>query len=238
MDNIEEKLFHGINLNNYDPYIGNLTEIKILEMILSSGQILTREDLNKINSNIIQYINNSYSQHKDEVCVAFHPYNIKYQSKEDKYEDAYYDFVMFHISIILKENLLYDKVYSITGMPREVRIKSSILLSEYIEAIGYYDKITSMIEKLEKLIENENYSEIKKLFFEVYYRDFIRAQDVKAYVRNEYIEYHKIQKILKKHNYNIQIVDPFTGQEFNNIDDSIINAEKVIKKIKSIREKI
>ena len=44
MENIEEKFFHGIELGTYKDN-NDLTSIEILELILKSGKILSRQDL-------------------------------------------------------------------------------------------------------------------------------------------------------------------------------------------------
>ena len=58
MININQKLFHGINLGNYDEYIGNLTDLEVLDSILKLGSILSRKDLKRLK--ICNPINQNY----------------------------------------------------------------------------------------------------------------------------------------------------------------------------------
>ena len=159
-----------------------------------------------------------------------------------KYEgfDAFYDWVFSNISIILSKNIIINNSYNtIGGLPREVMVNNSINLRKNIEAIGYHDEITQIIDTLEKLIQIEDYEGLVNIYCTNYYNNFLRINpdniiDIEKYVKKQYIRYNKIKELLKKYKYNIPIIDPYTGKEHKSIDDSIINANKVLAKRKEI----
>lgn len=106
MINIEGKLFHGINLTNYNEYAGDLSELKVLEIILKSGKILNRNDLEKEKTNNLYYLNPNYCQKNNEICLAFHPNNTKYEAI------GYYDKITDMTETIdrLLDNKCYEKI--------------------------------------------------------------------------------------------------------------------------------
>ncbi len=234
MININQKLFHGINLGNYDEYIGNLTDLEVLDSILKLGSILSRKDLKRLK--ICNPINQNYYQKIDEVCLAYHPNNSKFNVTPDFLfrEDAFYDFVMYHISIILDEKILNDNSYTIEGIPRELRVLHSISLPEYMVAIGYNDKITTIVTTINNLIDEKNYAKLKKLVYNSYYHEFLITKNIEQYIEYEFECYNRIKALLISNGYTIPIVDPFTGNEHDSIENSIIKSETVIKKMKQI----
>lgn len=72
INNIEEKLFHGINLEYYKDKI---SELKIYSQILKSEKIKTREELLEEKYLYYDKLPRIYEQETDEVCVAIHPKN-------------------------------------------------------------------------------------------------------------------------------------------------------------------
>lgn len=238
MINIENKLFHGININNYIEIINNLEATQILESILKLRKILTREELEQENKELLNYINPWYSQKVNEVSLAFHIYNKRYRLIDNDYQDAFYDYILPNISIVLDDRILIDRNYSVVGLPREIRLTDSILLDGNIEGIGYRDKLNKLIIKINKLIDSRNYIELKKIIINPNYYYFFKEEEIKKFVNDEYTEYNKIKELLEIYNYDIAIVDPVTGQEHNSVEDSCIETEKILSKIKNIREKL
>ena len=234
MIKIENKLFHGINISNYNE-TSNLSELYVLKEILKLGKILNRKDLYTEKQEIIPHLNHEYYQADNEICLAFHPNNKEYELLIDPIEDAFYDFIMNHISIILSEQLTINNFYKVAGIPREIRVEKSIVLPEYIEAIGYCDKVTKIITTINGLISEENYEQLKKLILNNYYHEFFLVKDAKKYVESEYQEYNQIREILQNTGYNIPIVDPLTGLEHNSIEENIDKVEITLNKIKKIR---
>lgn len=248
MIKIEEKFFHGIELSTYISK-NDLTSIKILELILKSEKILSRQDLMTENPYIYVRINSECKQEMNQICVSSHPNNKifllpdnrdKFNVPQYKKFDAFYDWILPNISFILSEQIIINNSYSTAGgVKREIMIDNSIDLREYVEAIGYHDKITQIVNIMESLIKKEDYDGLVNIYSTEYYNSFIRLNpeniiDIKEYINKQYTKYNKIKELLKKYSYDIPIIDPFTGKEHKPIEDSIINAQKVLSKRKEL----
>lgn len=200
IDNIEEKLFHGINLEYYKDKIN---ELKIYKQILKSEKIKTRNELLKEQYPYYDKLPRIYEQTKDEVCVAIHPKNKTFKYVYDTYDygTAFYHYIRNHISFVLSEDLLNSVDYTLQyGDNGEMRIKNSINLKNYLIAIGIYNYADSIA----KLSQPTNNYFLYQLFLE----DKKRYSDV--------------NELLKLYGYNIPIIDSLSGEVIeDNYDEKI-----------------
>lgn len=236
---IEHKLFHGINLGNYRDareLPTELTTLSVLRSILETGKILTREDLYLSGSIVCYYMNDRTLQEQDEVCLAFHPKNGNFLPKEKRTIDAFDEWVLDGLSIILSDQILANSIYKQAGLPKEIRVKKSIELKNNILAIGYHDEIAKIICDINEKILLKDYDALGYMFFKNYYAKFLRARDIRSYINNIYYGYdnNEIKEILTEHGYNIPIVDPLTGRNYTPIEEAYIEAEKTLIKIRKL----
>lgn len=238
MENIERKFFHGIDISGYE-YPDGVTAIKVLESILETGKIYTRNEFfNTKNDphNILYHISRSYNQEDDEVCLAFHPSNNDFPVRIDEPDyNAFKFFILDNISFIFSEQIIANREYKVMGMPREFRIKGSLELSGNLEAIGCRDKINPLIMNLEKILEREDYDNLREAMKIADYNYILRASDTKKYVKDKYKRYNEIKELLLKYKYKIPIVDPLTGQEY---EEDIIKAEEIVSKTRIMLRKL
>ena len=228
---VRNKLFHGINLSNYYEEIGDLTDIDILKSILESNYIYSRNDLYEKKEEISRFLNLSYLQKEDEVCLALHPNNDIFNiCQSSSLEDAFVDFIENNISLILDEALLEDREYQISGMPREIRVRESICLYPYLIAIGYYDRYYQGIKKLEKIVKKPiiNYGDISK-YCEV--RDIVCLNNFEDKLLKSKRKYFIIKELLKAYGLCISIVDPYTGIPISEDLDKEISQAKVLRNL-------
>lgn len=210
INNIEEKLFHGINLEYYKDKI---SELKIYSQILKSEKIKTREELLEEKYLYYDKLPRIYEQATDEVCVAIHPKNETFRYVYDfdiYYGTAFYHYIRTHISFVLSEDLLNSVDYTLQyGDAGEIRIKSGINLRKYLIAIGIYNFADS-IAKCD-LISNNYY--LYRLFLE----------DKKRYLF--------VNRLLNEYGYNIPIINSINGKVIeNNYDIKILKyCDRVIR---------
>ncbi len=210
INNIEEKLFHGINLEYYKDKI---SELKIYSQILKSEKIKTREELLEEKYLYYDKLPRIYEQATDEVCVAIHPKNETFRYVYDfdiDYGTAFYHYIRTHISFVLSEDLLNSVDYTLQyGDAGEIRIKSGINLRKYLIAIGIYNFADS-IAKCD-LISNNYY--LYRLFLE----------DKKRYLF--------VNRLLNEYGYNIPIINSINGKVIeNNYDIKILKyCDRVIR---------
>jgi hydroxymethylpyrimidine pyrophosphatase-like HAD family hydrolase len=212
IDEIENKIFHGINLKYYKSKIDDL---EILKRVLESGKIMSRDDLKKSNYNYsnLPYI---YEQSDDETCFAIHPKNQSFiYVYDDDFSEAFYQYIRFNISFVLSENIL-SKGYSLQfGIPGEVRIPSSISLKENLVAIGCFDEIEFLLEKIKICKE-------KRLIFS---SELLSTDNIYEYTIKKKNKIYAIREILKEYGYGVPVIDPFFGNIIEgSYEDDILKA--------------
>jgi len=233
---VKNKLFHGINLGNYGEYIGSLKATDVLEQILESGTIYTREELYKKRKELYCFLNNFYGQKNNEVCVALHPDNTNFTERyllagTTSGLEAFGSFVEKNISLILNERILNDKQYTTKGMYGEIRVQNSISL-DYLDGIGYYDKIDFAINELKKILDSCDKIGYKRIRFDPGIRELMNIENLSEYINQEKQKYFKIKNLIEKYNYSVTMVDSYSGQP---IEENIVLE---IEKASEIREKI
>lgn len=219
MEKIEEKIFHGINTSNYKKQI---KDIDIFESILKYGAILTRKDLKDQEYEYMDYLPNLYSQTSQEVCLAIHPKATSFYEEND-IGDAFYKFVRFHLSFIFDSSMLnkvkFDTAY---GMAGEIRVKGSIKLEENLIAVGYFDEIMFVLEKMRNPKTNYQLSP--------FYESLISYDNPRVYIEAKKEKFYFIKKLLKDYKMNVPIVDPFTGKLVN--DNPNVDLEEINKALR------
>lgn len=119
-------------------------------------------------------------------------------------------------------------------MHGEVRVQNSISL-DYLDAIGYYDKIDYAINQLEQVLHNCDKISFKRLRFEPGIREVMNEQDLAEYIHQEKQKYFEIKNLLEKYNFSIQIVDSYSGQSIEeNLDLQIEKALEIREKTKKM----
>lgn len=233
MENIQNKLFHGIDIEFFPE---SITSIKILELILESGKIYTKNDFFKKENdpyNLLYYLSREYNQEDNEVCLALHPNNNQFSIRKDKNcpdRNAFNFWILNNISLIISEKILLNREYKIMGVPGEIRISDSINLEKNVEAIGCRDIIKPVVTNLKISIEQGNYENLIRMNNTADYHYFLAAKDTKKYINDKYKRYNRIKEVLNKCDYNIPIIDPITGEEFAEENDIIIKAEEIVLK--------
>lgn len=226
MDGIEEQIFHGINVSNYQKE-SNLEEIDIFESILKYGKVLTRKDLKECGYQYINDLPSLYSQNPNEVCFAIHPKATSFY-EDDNIGDAFYSFVRFHLSFIFNSSML-NKVKSNTafGMAGEIRVIGSVILNENLIGVGYFDEIMYTLDKIRK--PKTNYQ------LNPFYQTLISFNDVWSYIENRREKLYFIKDLLKRYKMDVPIVDPLTGKLVNdNKEKGLEEISKVLRKNKEL----
>lgn len=234
---IHNKLFHGINLSNYEYSIDFLSDTDVLEQIFDSKKICNRYELYKNNRQLYVLLNHVYNQLDHQVCLSIHPNNTNYSEDSFrtsifKYESAYYEFIRYKISLILTETLITETNHKIAGMYGEIRVNNSISLTDNLVAIGYYDEIEDVINTLEQILKKEDEIEYKTIRFQRAIHGFMYAENLEEYVTDKKQKYFEIKNLLEKYNFLVQIVDSYSGQLIEE------NLQLQIEKSMEIREKI
>lgn len=219
IDKIEQKIFHGINLDYYNI---RLDDLKILKKILESGKIMTRKELTEIKYEYLKNLPKIYEQSENEICFAIHPKNklYKYVYNNENFSDAFYKYVRFNISFIFSDNIINNEC-SLYGIPGEIRITDSIKLKNNIIAIGCFDKIEYLLEKM-RIIKNKNI---------LFCKELLDYNNIYEYTIKMKKRTYAVSKILNEYGYNIPIIDPISGKIITcNYDDDV----KKVKKIKNM----
>lgn len=219
IDKIEQKIFHGINLDYYNI---KLEDLEILKMILESGKIMTRKELSEIKYEYLNNLPKIYEQSENEICFAIHPKNklYKYVYNDEDFSDAFYKYIRFNISFVFSNNIINNK-YSLYGIPGEVRIENSIKLKNNLIAIGCFDEIEYLLEKT-KTIRNKNI---------LFGKELLDCNDIYEYTIKKEKRTYAVTKILNEYGYDIPIIDPVSGKIIkSNYDDDV----KKVKKIKNM----
>lgn len=215
IDKIEQKIFHGINLDYYNI---KLEDLEILKMILESGKIMTRKELSEIKYEYLNNLPKIYEQSENEICFAIHPKNklYKYVYNDEDFSDAFYKYIRFNISFVFSNNIINNK-YSLYGIPGEVRIENSIKLKNNLIAIGCFDEIEYLLEKT-KTIRNKNI---------LFGKELLDCNDIYEYTIKKKKRTYAVTKILNEYGYDIPIIDPVSGKIIkSNYDD--------VKKVKNM----
>ena len=237
---IYNKLFHGINIGNYKKYIGSLESMDILKQILESGYIYTRSELYEKRKDLYPLLNSFHDQKINEVCLALHPNNTSYTEKllfeASKYgkQSAFNGFVRKNISLILDEKLLNEKFHNLSGMYGEIRVQNSISL-DYLDAIGYYDKIDYAINELKQILDNCDKISYKKIQFKPGICEIMYIPNINEYIHQEKQKYFEIKNLLEKYKFLVPVVDSYSGQPIEeNVDLEIEKGLEIREKIKEM----
>lgn len=217
IDKIEQKIFHGINLDYYNI---KLEDLEILKMILESGKIMTRKELSEIKYEYLNNLPKIYEQSENEICFAIHPKNklYKYVYNDEDFSDAFYKYIRFNISFVFSNNIINNK-YSLYGIPGEVRIENSIKLKNNLIAIGCFDEIEYLLEKT-KTIRNKNILIGKEL---------LDCNDIYEYTIKKKKRTYAVTKILNEYGYDIPIIDPVSGKIIkSNYDDDVKKVKNML----------
>lgn len=217
IDKIEQKIFHGINLDYYNI---KLEDLEILKMILESGKIMTRKELSEIKYEYLNNLPKIYEQSENEICFAIHPKNklYKYVYNDEDFSDAFYKYIRFNISFVFSNNIINNK-YSLYGIPGEVRIENSIKLKNNLIAIGCFDEIEYLLEKT-KTIRNKNI---------LFGKELLDCNDIYEYTIKKKKRTYAVTKILNEYGYDIPIIDPVSGKIIkSNYDDDVKKVKNML----------
>ena len=157
--NIDDKIFHGINLEFYKEKVSDFV---IFEQILKTRKIKPRKDLLLDNCPYYNNLPNIYEQDNNEICLAIHPRNkqFTYVYDSESYSTAFYHYIRFNISFIFLANILDSREYSLQyGDAGEIRLNGAINLDYQLVGIGMYDD--SFNEKyyaIKNLLKRYDYS--------------------------------------------------------------------------------
>lgn len=219
IDKINNKIFHGINLKYYYHKLEDLT---VLKKILESGKIMSRRDLIDIKYEFLNCLPKNYNQCEDEICFAMHPKNELFKdiySNED-ISSAFNQYIRFNISLIFSESILASEYSLQWGIPGEIRIPNSLSIEENLVAIGCFDEIEYLLEKIK-------YTKSKNIIFS---DELLSCDDVYKYTLEKKKRTYAVKKMLNEYGYNIPIIEPFFGKI---IDDDY---EKDVVKVKKLKD--
>lgn len=219
IDKINNKIFHGINLKYYYHKLEDLT---VLKKILESGKIMSRSDLIDIKYEFLNCLPKNYNQCEDEICFAMHPKNELFKdiySNED-ISSAFNQYIRFNISLIFSESILASEYSLQWGIPGEIRIPNSLSIEENLVAIGCFDEIEYLLEKIK-------YTKSKNIIFS---DELLSCDDVYKYTLEKKKRTYAVKKMLNEYGYNIPIIEPFFGKI---IDDDY---EKDVVKVKKLKD--
>lgn len=111
-------------------------------------------------------------------------------------------------------------------MAGEIRITGSINLKENLYAVGYFDEIGYIIDKITNPKSNFQYTQQYKTLAS--YND----TELSIYIDNEKEKLYLIERLLKKYNINVPIIDPLTS---NIVNCNKANDLKTLKKLLKIK---
>lgn len=219
IDEIENRIFHGINLKYY---YHKLEDLIILKKILESGKIMSRNDLRDMKYDYFDYLPKIYEQCENEICFAIHPKNEFFKDVYDgeDFSSAFYQYIRFNISFVFSEDIL-KREYRLQGGPGEIRISDSLSIEENLVAIGCFDEIEYLLEKVRR-IKRKDISFCDEL---------LNCDDIYKYTLEKKKRTYAVKKMLNEYGYNIPIIEPFYGKI---IDINYENDVSKVKKLKNI----
>ncbi len=217
INEIEHKIFHGINLKYY---YHKLEELIIFKKILESRKIMSRNDLLDAKYDFFNYLPKIYEQCENETCFAIHPKNKLFKDIYN-YEDfscAFNQYIRFNISFVFSENILGSEYNLQWGIPGEIRIPHSLSIEKNLVAIGCFDEIEYLLEKI-KCVKN------KKIIFS---DELLNCNDIYKYTLEKKKRTYAVKKIVDECGYNIPIIEPFSGKIIDsNYEEDILKVKKL-----------
>ena len=184
---------------------------------------MSRNDLKKNNYNFsdLPYI---YEQNDNDTCFAIHPKNKSYINvyDDEDFSKAFYQYIRFNISFVFSRSILEHGYILQYGGPGEVRIPKSVSLKNNLVAIGCFDEIEYLLEKL-KISTSKNI---------MYSSELLNSDDIYKYIMDKKRKTYIIRELLKEHGYDVPIVDPFFGNIIDgNYNDDILKVKQLKKKL-------
>lgn len=218
IEGVENKIFHGINLKYYS---NKLEDLKIFEEIIKSRKIMSRNDLIKMGYEHFECLPRIYEQCENEICFAMHPKNKNFSSVycNDDSSSAFNEYIRFNISFVFLESIL-NNGYSLQD-GGEIRIPTSLDMDKDLAAIGCFDEIEYLLEKV-------NRGKSKNVMFS---EQLIKCEDIHKYISEKKKRTYIIKNLLKKYGYNVPIIDPLTGNIIDGNYEKNIEDVKMLKKI-------
>lgn len=167
------------------------------------------------------YLPKIYEQSENEICFAIHPKNELFKDfySYENFASAFDQYIRFNISLIFSKGIL-ESGYSLQwGIPGEIRISDSLSIKENLVAIGCFDEIEYLLEKIK-------FNKSKNIIFS---DQLLNCDDICKYILEKKKRAYAIKKMLNEYGYNVPIIEPFYGKIID------INYEKAILKLKKLK---
>ena len=129
------------------------------------------------------------------------------------------EYIRFNISFVFLESIL-NNGYSLQD-GGEIRIPTSLDMDKDLVAIGCFDEIEYLLEKV-------NRGKSKNVMFS---EQLIKCEDIHKYISEKKKRTYIIKNLLKKYGYNVPIIDPLTGNIIDGNYEKNIEDVKMLKKI-------